>query len=394
MFTERVNQWALLNGGPGSGVKGHQTQRGYNQAAKKADFESFKATRNGLAPAHNQAAEAHRKAGELATSQLKVKFHKDAENAHANTAYKTEKQQGTGFAPTPASAKSRLTSDQIKGIGSSAASSRNIRSHGGLRNTKAGQIEYDRQGRIVNFIPAHALKNTDSRAKFASHIERFAKTPVIANCDVPPTAKILNEDEQTPVASPVTDPKQATVEEQKKDIEKADEQKAIVNAKVTGQPVAIDCSKLMNASSVPSLVHVAPYGEFPHGASGLTQVIDKESAESIVNHFNEQKKNDSKFDGLLVDVDHSSALGKGSSAAGWITNLQAKDDGIWATVSWTPKGADAIRNKEFKYCSAVWNRADCQDLGNDRVRPLAMSELAIVNNPNIPNAEPITRVMA
>jgi hypothetical protein len=132
-------------------------------------------------------------------------------------------------------------------------------------STKIGQITYDHQGRITNFIPASILNA--AKPAFASTIERFKKSPVMAN-NAPNPAKLkndstspidasddamLNDDampapqapsmpapitspdteimnKDVPLAKPVTDPKQATVEEQKSDLKKADEQKAIVNS--------------------------------------------------------------------------------------------------------------------------------------------------------------------
>jgi len=45
----------------------------------------------------------------------------------------------------------------------------------------------------------------------------------------------------------------------------------------------------------------------------------------------------------------------GERAAGWITSLKVEDGRLLASVRWTPAGAEAIKNKEFKYISAEFS---------------------------------------
>ena len=41
-------------------------------------------------------------------------------------------------------------------------------------------------------------------------------------------------------------------------------------------------------------------------------------------------------------------------AAGWIKELQAREDGIWARVAWTPRAAELLANREYRYLSPVF----------------------------------------
>ncbi len=41
-------------------------------------------------------------------------------------------------------------------------------------------------------------------------------------------------------------------------------------------------------------------------------------------------------------------------AAGWIKELQAREDGIWARVEWTPRAAELLAHKEYRYLSPVF----------------------------------------
>ena len=57
---------------------------------------------------------------------------------------------------------------------------------------------------------------------------------------------------------------------------------------------------------------------------------------------------------LPVDYDHGSVVPKGNgSAAGWITELQARDNGIWGKVEWTEAGRKAVASREYRFISPV-----------------------------------------
>ena len=79
---------------------------------------------------------------------------------------------------------------------------------------------------------------------------------------------------------------------------------------------------------------VAPFGEFAHPESGVVQVIDAIAANTLVADFDGRAAQPG-FSGMLVDFDHFSYdTGKPSIAAGWITGLVKKPDGVWARVRW------------------------------------------------------------
>lgn len=85
---------------------------------------------------------------------------------------------------------------------------------------------------------------------------------------------------------------------------------------------------------------------------------------------------------LVIDYDHQTDLGavKGvggtAPAAGWVKELQARADGIWGRVEWTPKGTEVLRNREYRYLSPV--------LLHDKAgNVLALARAALTNNPNL-----------
>lgn len=103
---------------------------------------------------------------------------------------------------------------------------------------------------------------------------------------------------------------------------------------------------------------------------------------------NWQKLLGSYFQGeISIDLDHSTDKPGGSSeAAGWIKGLdQLGADGqtrtpreVWATVEWTSLGADAVRDKRYRYVSPTF-RDDLKDQKGKSLGP-ALLRAALTNN--------------
>lgn len=64
---------------------------------------------------------------------------------------------------------------------------------------------------------------------------------------------------------------------------------------------------------------------------------------------------------LAIDYDHAADLaapkGLPAPAAGWMTALEARADGIWARVDWTPAGGAAVAAKEYRFLSPAFHHA-------------------------------------
>jgi phage I-like protein len=84
---------------------------------------------------------------------------------------------------------------------------------------------------------------------------------------------------------------------------------------------------------------------------------------------------------LPVDYDHQSLTAEEKAgpvpAAGWIKELQAREDGIWARVDWTPRAAELLAHKEYRYLSPVF-RYQAKD-----GRVVALSGAGLTHNPNL-----------
>lgn len=60
---------------------------------------------------------------------------------------------------------------------------------------------------------------------------------------------------------------------------------------------------------------------------------------------------------IPIDYDHAidlaSPQGQPAPAAGWIKGMQAREDGIWGLVDWTPRAAAQLAQLEYRYLSPV-----------------------------------------
>jgi len=142
--------------------------------------------------------------------------------------------------------------------------------------------------------------------------------------------------------------------------------------------------------------HIAPHGTFPH-PTGSLQVIDAEACEAMLRTFNEEARQ-TNFPGLLVDFDHfSHDPAQPTTAAGWISALEHRRDGLYAQVRWSDLGQEAITGGRYRLASPVWNRADCDQwtaMAGDRevvhLRPRRLDRLALTNDPNLPGLAPLS----
>lgn len=138
--------------------------------------------------------------------------------------------------------------------------------------------------------------------------------------------------------------------------------------------------------------HIAPLGEFPGHTGGekperVLQVIDAAAVAGLKNRFDEAAKA-AHFPGLLVDFDHfSTDTGKPSEAAGWITALENRADGLWAQIRFSDVGEAAVRGGRYRLVSPVW---DYERIGNGRVRPTILRSVALTNDPNLKGLVPLS----
>lgn len=85
---------------------------------------------------------------------------------------------------------------------------------------------------------------------------------------------------------------------------------------------------------------------------------------------------------MVIDYEHASEdwdipADGGAPAAGWIEELELRDNGIWGRVSWTPKGADRVANKEYRFLSPVFF------FDSVTLEVIALCSVGLVHLPNL-----------
>lgn len=102
-----------------------------------------------------------------------------------------------------------------------------------------------------------------------------------------------------------------------------------------------------------------------------------EDAQGVIDRTLASKKD------LPVDRDHAMDLapkGSPAPAMGWITELAARDDGIWGRVDWTPTGKQLVEGREYRWLSPVFRKRP-----NGAIDVILRAGLT--NDPNFPLRE-------
>lgn len=76
-------------------------------------------------------------------------------------------------------------------------------------------------------------------------------------------------------------------------------------------------------------------------------IVDDESFELIRKKFKERKLD------LVIDYEHQTLHDVEAPAAAWIKDIIKGEDSIIAKVEWTPRAAEYLKNKEYRYLSPV-----------------------------------------
>lgn len=122
------------------------------------------------------------------------------------------------------------------------------------------------------------------------------------------------------------------------------------------------------AKTLDTWCQLATFGTFTgkRGDETVEQVIDRKACDQIKAAFAPE---------VLVDFEHRAENTDDTQAAGWVQEIDVRDDGLWARVVFTDIGAEAIHNRRLRYLSPVW------PLDADG-RPTALKSVALTNTPN------------
>lgn len=113
-----------------------------------------------------------------------------------------------------------------------------------------------------------------------------------------------------------------------------------------GPPLAIATP---GEGDVPEWLHLLP--------AGVVTTQDKRGPYTVGNIEALLAESLKPGDKLVLDENHSTDLaapnGGQAPARGWFVELQARPDGIWGRVEWTPKGRELVASKEYRGISPV-----------------------------------------
>lgn len=138
----------------------------------------------------------------------------------------------------------------------------------------------------------------------------------------------------------------------------------------------------------PQWLQLSPYGEFPH-SRGLQQ-IDRAAAEGMVAQFNSFRARLGRlFGGLPVYVGHPDLANANEladrKAYGWLTELEAREEGLFGRAKWSEAGCELLQNAHYKYLSPYWEAREVANRDGRKIyQPVALISVGLTNQPNIP----------
>ncbi|EHM9267730.1 hypothetical protein M8Y12_004247 [Salmonella enterica] len=98
---------------------------------------------------------------------------------------------------------------------------------------------------------------------------------------------------------------------------------------------------------LPSKIQVLPAGPEIKGIDGRSWTLT--DAQALADSLNGMKRH------FVIDLNHATfrkgEKGEDSPAMGWMTRFFVDSGHLWADVEWTPRGAEVVRGKEYKYTS-------------------------------------------
>lgn len=135
-----------------------------------------------------------------------------------------------------------------------------------------------------------------------------------------------------------------------------------------------DLSAAVSDGQAPEWVELIPQGPKVTGRDGRQWLFDEQAGMLV----------QSSFTGRAIDLpidwehatQHRATKGEDAPAAGWIKQLEIRDGGLWGLVAWTPRGANQIVNREYRFLSPVF------DYESDSTRIVRLVSAGLTNKPN------------
>jgi phage I-like protein len=133
------------------------------------------------------------------------------------------------------------------------------------------------------------------------------------------------------------------------------------------------CSELKAGENAPEWIELLPSGPEIKGRDGRSWRLSNPA--KVAEAFRQQGIP------LVIDYEHSTEVaapeGEEAPAAGWVENVQVRDDGsVWGQVDWTPKANNSIISKEYRFISPAFTHTKDGEI-------IKLSSIALTNKPNL-----------
>jgi phage I-like protein len=131
------------------------------------------------------------------------------------------------------------------------------------------------------------------------------------------------------------------------------------------------------APPLPEWIRVLPRGTVELSDHREPFLVDEAALRSMAAEFSARGVD------LVIDYEHQSLQGERAPAAGWIKELEARGDGLWARVEWTQPAREYLEKKEYRYFSPVLR------LDPETRKPVALMHVGLTNVPAIKRLPPL-----
>lgn len=133
----------------------------------------------------------------------------------------------------------------------------------------------------------------------------------------------------------------------------------------------------LEMAELPKWLRLLPLGQVALVDGRPPFEVDPESLADLVTTFGARGTD------LVIDYEHQSLKGGRAPAAGWIKDMEVREDGLWAQVEWTGQAQEFLRQREYRYFSPVLR------LDPATRRPQELLNVALTNVPAIRGLSPL-----
>ncbi len=133
----------------------------------------------------------------------------------------------------------------------------------------------------------------------------------------------------------------------------------------------------LTMAELPEWLRLLPLGQVNLVDGRPPFEVDPQSLADLVQAFGARGTD------LVIDYEHQSLKGGQAPAAGWIKDLEVREDGLWAKVEWTGQAEEYLKRREYRYFSPVLR------LDPESRRPQELMNVALTNIPAIQGLSPL-----